>query len=167
MEWNGGFFFMLWSFELWLFISNGSASFIGPKSSFKFVNSFLGFIFGLANMAYLCWRKILFHIRSLFTSWAFAANIKLYSLVYLVTHLRICGVDVCFFSLLFPLLQNGTKDSISKLVSELNAATLETDVGKPICFILTYPSLPLSRIFPFGACIWLVFLCFPVPHRFP
>jgi len=111
---------------------------------------FLGGIFRLANLSQLSWRSILFCIWSFFTSGAYLSNTKPYPLLFLVKYLRISGVDVFFFySLLFPSLQNGTKDSISKLVSELNAATLETDVGKAICLVFTYLSLPLYMMFTF------------------
>ena len=74
---------------------------------------------------------------------------KPYPLLFLVKYLTISGVDVFFLLPSLPSLQNGTKDSISKLVSELNAATLETDVGKAICLVFTYLSLPLYMMFAF------------------
>lgn len=145
-----------------MFISNRSASFIDPKSSLKFANSFLGFTFGLGTWL-TCFKEkyhFIYEAYSLHELLLATLSYIPWFIYFLILEFVVL-MSVSF--LLFPLLQNGTKDSISKLVSELNAATLETDVGKPICFIFTYPSLPLSRIFPCGAMHLigiLMFSCF-------
>ncbi|PWZ12483.1 Triosephosphate isomerase, chloroplastic [Zea mays] len=62
----------------------------------------------------------------------------------------------CF---LYPLIQNGTKDSVSKLVSELNAATLETDVdvvvAPPFIYIDQVKNSLTGRIEVSAQNVWI------------